>query len=105
MQVSSPERAIFFSNGFFFFMMMMVEQRAAAQASAKRERHMCWNEGNECRPSYFPKYEGRSRQGTCTSLLSCLDGVLNQGLFWLHMQSIWSEFKNPGTSSKVVLYR
>ena len=42
------------------------------------------------------------KQGTYTSLLSRLDGTLNRGLFWLHMHSIWSESKDPGTPSKVV---
>ena len=30
------------------------------------------------------------------------DGTLKRGLFWLHMHSIWSKLKDPGTPSKVV---
>ena len=33
------------------------------------------------------------RQGTCTSLLSRLDGTINRGLFWQHMHSIWHGIK------------
>ena len=36
-------------------------------------------------------------------MLSRSDGTLNQGQFWLHMHSIWSELKDPATPSKVVL--
>ena len=43
-------------------------------------------------------------QGTCTSLLSRSDGTLNRGLSWLHMHSIWSKLKDPGTQGSSLPY-
>ena len=35
------------------------------------------------------------KQGSC-SLLSRSNGTIKRGLFWLHMQLIWSELNDPG---------